>query len=298
MLPELPGYSTRQSHFPASGWRSRAIESITSWFEDLSAVLQAFLAGGFTWLITAVGAAIVLFIRRPSVRFLDTMLGFAAGVMIAASVWSLLLPAIDLAEAEGDPGWLPATIGFLLGAGFLWVLDRILPHLHLNGRATSEAEGPSTTWHRTTLLILAITLHNIPEGLAVGVGFGAVQAGAPGATLAAAVALAIGIGLQNFPEGIAVALPLRGEGLSRLRSLWFGQLSALVEPIAAVIGAAAVIFIEPALPYALAFAAGAMIFVVVEELIPRSQTNGNEDFATLGTIGGFTVMMILDVALG
>jgi ZIP family zinc transporter len=156
----------------------------------------------------------------------------------------------------------------------------------------------STTWRRTTLLVLAITLHNIPEGLAVGVGYGAVEAGAPGATLAAATALAIGIGLQNFPEGIAVALPLRGEGLSRLRSLWFGQLSALVEPVAAVIGAAAIVFVEPALPYALAFAAGAMIFVVIEELIPRSQTNGNEDFATLGTIAGFTVMMILDVALG
>lgn len=226
------------------------------------------------------------------------MLGFAAGVMIAASVWSLLLPAIDLAEEDGNPGWLPAAVGFLLGAGFLWVLDQILPHLHLTGRMSIEKEGPSTAWRRTTLLILAITLHNIPEGLAVGVAYGAVEAGAPGATLAAATALAIGIGLQNFPEGIAVALPLRGEGLSRLRSLWFGQLSASVEPIAAVIGAAAVVFVEPILPYGLAFAAGAMIFVVVEELIPRSQTNGNEDFATLGTICGFTVMMILDVALG
>lgn len=260
--------------------------------------MQALLAGGFTWGITATGAALVLFFRRVSDRMLDTMLGFAAGVMIAASVWSLLLPAIDLAEEKGNPGWIPATVGFLLGAGFLWVLDRILPHLHLTAPASTKAEGPSTTWRRTTLLILAITLHTIPEGLAVGVAYGAVEAGARGTTLAAATALAIGIGLQNFPEGIAVALPLRGEGLSRRRSLWFGQLSASVEPVAAVIGAAAVLVVQPVLPYALAFAAGAMIIVVVEELIPRSQTNGNEDCATLGTIGGFTVVMILDVALG
>jgi ZIP family zinc transporter len=224
------------------------------------------------------------------------MLGFAAGVMIAASVWSLLIPAIDLAQARGDSGWFQAAAGFLLGGLTLRLADYVLPHLHLLA-PSDRAEGLQTAWRRATLLVLAITLHNIPEGLAVGVAFGAAEGG-EAATLAAAIALAIGIGLQNFPEGIAVAMPLRGEGVSRGRSFWYGQLSAAVEPVAAAIGAAAVILVSPILPYALAFAAGAMIFVVVEELIPESQQGSHTDLATSGALLGFTVMMILDVALG
>ena len=269
-----------------------------SWFRDASPVLQALLAGGFTWLLTFAGAAIVVFFVRVGEAFLDAMLGFAAGVMIAASVWSLLIPAIERSGDGPLPSFLPPAIGFVLGGVFLFGLDRILPHLHL-GAPPAEAEGPETAWHRSTLLVLAIALHNIPEGLAVGVAFGA-AAGALGepASFGTAVALALGIGIQNVPEGIAVALPLRGEGLSRRKSVWYGQLSAIVEPLFAVVGAAAVLLVAPILPYGLAFAAGAMIFVVVEELIPSSQRRGNEDIATLATLLGFTVMMILDVALG
>lgn len=243
----------------------------------------------------------MLLFRAVPDALLDTMLGFAAGVMIAASVWSLLLPAIDLSADEGQIAWLPPAIGFVIGAATLWGIDQILPHIHSLRQPTRDTEGVSTTWRRTTLLITAITLHNVPEGLAVGVAFGALlsaDAIASGATLAGAVTLALGIGLQNIPEGVAVALPLRGEGLSRLRALWFGQLSAAVEPIAAVLGVAAIALVQPILPYALAFAAGAMIYVVVEELIPRSHMGGHQDAATMGTIGGFTIMMILDVALG
>jgi ZIP family zinc transporter len=273
---------------------------VADWFRELSPVWQAFLGGGFTWLITAVGAALVLLTRSMSQRLLDVMLGFAAGVMVAANIWSLLIPSIELAQQRGDVAWLPAATGLLAGAAFLRVSDRFLPHLHL-GEPRSHSEGISTAWRRTTLLVLAITLHNIPEGLAVGVAFGAAADPAfvaAGATLSAAVTLAVGIGLQNFPEGVSVAMPLRREGVSRLRSFWYGQLSAAVEPVAAVIGAAAVVVISPLLPYALAFAAGAMLFVVIEELIPESQGGGNTDLATLGTLGGFTVMMVLDVALG
>jgi ZIP family zinc transporter len=230
-------------------------------------------------------------------RLLDGMLGFAAGVMIAASFWSLLEPAIEMAGEAGGPAWIPAVVGFLLGGGVLWGIDRLLPHLHL-GFPTEEAEGLKTGWQRSVLLVLAITIHNIPEGLAVGVAFGAVHAGLPSASLTGAVALAIGIGLQNFPEGASVALPLRGEGLSRVRSFWYGQLSGMVEPIAGVLGALLVVFVQPILPYALAFAAGAMIFVVVEELIPESQLAKNSDVATVGAMLGFAVMMALDVGLG
>ena len=228
---------------------------------------------------------------------LDMMLGFAGGVMIAASYWSLLAPAIEMSEGMGLPVWFPAASGFLVGGAFLRLIDKILPHLHL-WMPIEEAEGLSTTWKRTTLLILAITLHNIPEGLAIGVAFGAIAAGYPSATLGGAVALAIGIGIQNFPEGMAVSVPLRREGISRPKSFWYGQLSAVVEPIAGIVGAAAVILAEPILPYALGFAAGAMIFVVVEEVVPESQTSGNADLATTGVMVGFTVMMVLDVALG
>ena len=263
-------------------------------------MLQALLAGCFTWLVTALGAAVVFTTRSVNRRLLDAMMGFAAGVMIAASFWSLLVPSIDMAEAQGLPGWIPAAIGFLLGGVFLRVADALLPHLHPGARM-DEAEGIETSWRRATLLVLAITLHNIPEGLAVGVTFAAAALPlevATGATLAAAVALAIGIGLQNFPEGIAVSMPLRGEGISAGRSFWYGQLSGVVEPLSAVVGVVAVLAVRPLLPYALAFAAGAMIYVVVEELIPESQRHGNTDLATLGAMGGFAVMMVLDVALG
>jgi len=255
------------------------------------------LATGFTWGVTALGAATVFFVRRVSRKLLNAMLGFAAGVMIAASYWSLLAPAIEMSEGGSVPQWIPAAVGFVLGALFLALVDRILPHLHLQS-PLAEAEGLKTTWRRSVLLVLAITLHNIPEGLAVGVAFGAVSNGAPGASLAAAVALALGIGLQNFPEGVAVAVPLRREGMSRWKSFLYGQASALVEPVAGVVGVVAVLVMRPLLPYALAFAAGAMIFVVVEELIPESQQEGFADLATIGVVLGFTVMMILDVALG
>jgi zinc transporter, ZIP family len=268
-----------------------------NWFENLHPVIQALLATGFTWALTALGAGGVFLARQPSRKILDAMLGFAAGVMIAASYWSLLAPAIEMSEGTGLPVWVPATVGFMLGGICLWGIDKLLPHLH-PGFTSDQAEGLPTTWRRSTLLILAITLHNIPEGLAVGVAFGAAAAGIPAATLTAAIALALGIGIQNFPEGLAVSMPLRREGLSPLKSFWYGQLSAIVEPIAGVLGAALVLLMKPLLPYALAFAAGAMIFVVVEELIPESQRGGNTDSATMGAMLGFTVMMILDVALG
>jgi ZIP family zinc transporter len=267
------------------------------WFAGLNPVVQALVATLFTWAVTALGAAFVFFFKRINRKVLDGMLGFAAGVMIAASYWSLLAPAIEMAEEGSLPAWIPATIGFLMGGFFLWIIDKILPHLHL-GFPREEAEGVKTSWHRSVLLVLAITLHNIPEGLAVGVAFGALASDMPSATLGGAVALAMGIGIQNFPEGTAVAVPLRREGLTRLKSFWYGQLSGVVEPMAGLLGAFAVILIKPILPYALAFAAGAMIYVVVEELIPESQLEKNTDIATLGAMGGFAVMMTLDVALG
>ena len=267
------------------------------WFVSLNPVIQALIATLFTWFVTAVGASIVFFFKTINRKVLDGMLGFAAGVMIAASFWSLLAPAIEMAEESNVPSWVPATVGFLAGAIFLWSIDKILPHLHL-GFPMKDAEGLKTSWQRSILLVLAITLHNIPEGLAIGVAFGALAADLPSATLAGAVALAIGIGIQNFPEGAAVSVPLRREGFSRLKSFWYGQMSGAVEPIAGVIGAVAVIMMKPILPYALSFAAGAMIFVVVEELIPESQLEKNTDLATMGAMAGFAVMMTLDVALG
>jgi ZIP family zinc transporter len=273
---------------------------VTAAIAGMPPVLQALLATLFTWGMTAAGAALVFGTKNVPRRLLDAMLGFAAGVMIAASFWSLLAPAIDLAEGGSLPSWVPPVIGFLAGGVFLRLLDRALPHLH-PGMKMSDAEGPHTSWRRSVLLVSAITLHNIPEGLAVGVAFGAVGAGitggVPGATLGAAIALAVGIGLQNFPEGTAVAMPLRREGMSRGRSFFYGQLSGVVEPIAAVVGAAAVLFAQPILPYALAFAAGAMIFVVAEELIPEAK-RGSPDIAALSLMVGFAVMMTLDVALG
>ncbi|WP_442891812.1 ZIP family metal transporter [Dissulfurispira sp.] len=265
--------------------------------KDIHPIAQAILATCFTWLVTAMGAAVVFMAKGINRKLLDGMLGFASGVMIAASYWSLLAPAIEMSKDMGIPKWFPPAAGFLMGAVFLRIIDKILPHLHM-GLPMKDAEGIKTSWRRTTLLILAVTLHNIPEGLAVGVAFGAVAAGLPSATLTGAIALAVGIGLQNFPEGIAVSMPLRREGMSRLKSFWYGQLSGIVEPVAGVIGAAAIMLSRPILPYALSFAAGAMIFVVVEELIPESQRGGNTDIATMGAIAGFLVMMVLDVGFG
>ena len=264
--------------------------------QHLHPVMQALLATAFTWGVTALGAAVVFFRRKPTRRLLDTMLWFAAGVMIAASYWSLLAPALEMSEGGPLPSWVPAAIGFLAGAIVLRGIDRVLPHLHL-GLPMSEAEGIRTSWRRSTLLVLAITLHNIPEGLAVGVAFGAAAAGLAPATLMGAIALAIGIGLQNYPEGMAVSMPLRREGMSRLKSFWYGQLSGMVEPAAGVIGVVAVMASRALLPYALSFAAGAMIFVVFEQVIPESQHGGNAHLATMGGMLGFTVMMVLDVAL-
>lgn len=270
---------------------------LVDWFAEISPVYQALLANIFTWFMTALGAAMVFFFKEIKRSVLDGMLGFAAGVMIAASFWSLLAPAIEMAEGSSTPAWVPATTGFLCGALCLWLIDKILPHLHI-GYPTSEAEGVKTGWQRSVLLVLAITLHNVPEGLAVGVAFGALASDLPSASLAGAVILAVGIGIQNFPEGAAVSIPLRREGLTRLRSFWYGQMSGVVEPIAGVIGAAAVIVMKPILPFTLSFAAGAMIFVVVEELIPESQLDKDTDVSSLGAILGFAVMMTLDVALG
>jgi ZIP family zinc transporter len=272
--------------------------ALIDWLSQQNHILQALFATLFTWFVTALGASLVFGFKTINRRILDSMLGFAAGVMIAASFWSLLAPAIEMASEGPLPGWLPAVIGFLLGGLFLWLVDKILPHLHI-GYPTEQAEGIKTNWQRSLLLVLAITLHNIPEGLAVGVAFGALAADIPSASFAGAVALALGIGLQNFPEGAAVSIPLRREGMSRLKSFMYGQASGMVEPIAALGGAAAVIFIRPLLPYALAFAAGAMIYVVVEELIPEAQRNqGDTHTATIGAMLGFAVMMFLDVALG
>jgi ZIP family zinc transporter len=270
---------------------------MADWFVSLNPILQALLATCFTWGLTAAGAGLVFFFRTINRKVLDGMLGFAAGVMIAASFWSLLAPAIEMAEEAGTVAWVPAVVGFLLGGAFLLAVDKILPHLHL-GEPMEAAEGIKTSWQRSVLLVLAITLHNIPEGLAVGVAFGAVAAGLPAASLGGAIALALGIGIQNFPEGAAVSVPLRREKLSRFKSFWYGQLSGMVEPVAGVLGAAAVLLIRPILPYALAFAAGAMIYVVVEELVPESHEDGHNDIATVGAMLGFAVMMTLDVALG
>ncbi len=270
---------------------------LANWFNTQDHIFQALLASIFTWFLTALGSSLVFFFKNINRKIMDCMLGFAAGVMIAASYWSLLAPAIEMAESMGRPGWIPALTGFLSGSFFLFAVDKVMPHLHL-GFPIEEAEGVKTGLQRSVLLVLAITLHNIPEGFAIGVAFGALSHNLSQATLAGAIALTIGIGIQNFPEGTAVSVPLRREGFSRFKSFMYGQLSGVVEPVSALIGAAAVIYIKPLLPYALSFAAGAMIYVVVEELIPESQYEKNTDIATLGTIAGFAVMMTLDVALG
>jgi len=286
------------------------MEDLYSWFIKLDPIFQALLAGLFTWTLTAIGAALVFLFNASNRKMLDMALGFTGGVMIAASFWSLLSPAIEYVEMQNEmglsntPTWVAPSIGFFLGAFFLYGLDKIIPHLHLFAKR-EEAEGVSTNWRKTILLVLAIALHNIPEGLAVGVAFGAVASpellglGESSIfTMGSAIALAIGIGIQNFPEGFAVSMPLRRQGVSKWKSWQWGQLSAIVEPIFAVIGAAIVLEVLPILPYALAFAAGAMIFIVVEEVIPESQRGGHTDLATMGLIAGFIVMMTLDVGLG
>ena len=270
-------------------------DSIIEFFSSIDPILAALLATTFTWLVTALGASFVFFFKGMNRTVFDGMLGFTGGVMVVASFWSLLAPAIEMSAGDGFVKVMPVAVGFGLGALFIFGLDKILPHMHINFK---ETEGVKSPWQRTTLLVLAITMHNIPEGLAVGVLFGGVAAGIPEASIAGAVTLAIGIGIQNFPEGIAVSMPLRRMGMSRRKSFMYGQSSALVEPIAGVLGAVAVTFFTPILPYALAFAAGAMIFVVVEEVIPETQQDNNTDIATLGFIGGFIIMMMLDVGLG
>jgi len=264
---------------------------------EYNPVLLALLATIFTWGVTALGSGMVFFFKTINKKVLNAMLGFASGVMIAASFWSLLMPAIEMEERNGGIAWIPALVGFLAGGAFLLLVDKLLPHLHL-GEPRDHAEGIKTSWQRSILLVLAITLHNIPEGLAVGVAFGALANLPDTGMLAGAIALAIGIGLQNFPEGAAVSIPLRREGFSRLKSFNYGQLSGVVEPLSGVVGAYLVLVITPLLPYALSFAAGAMIFVVVEELIPESQSGHETDLSTVGALLGFAVMMLLDVALG
>jgi len=271
---------------------------MTDFFATLSPVTQALIATFFTWGMTAIGAALVFTTKTVNQKLMDGMLGFAGGVMIAASFWSLLSPAIEMSENSSLPSWFPAAFGFLLGGLFLWGADKIIPHVHPTS-PMKDAEGiKPENKRRSTLLVLAITLHNIPEGLAIGVAFGAVAAGFPSASLTAAIALAIGIGIQNLPEGTAVAMPLRRDGMSRRKSFLYGQFSGMAEPISAVVGVLAVTFMTPLLPFALSFAAGAMIFVVVEEVIPGSQENGNKDLASICLMLGFTLMMILDVAFG
>lgn len=268
-----------------------------AFFEQFNPIVQALLGTLFTWGVTALGAAGVFLKKDISRKLLNGMLGFAAGVMIAASYWSLLAPSIEISEAIGAIPWVPPVIGFLLGGIVLRLIDAVIPHLHLN-MPKESAEGISTSWQRSILLVLAITIHNFPEGLAVGVAFGAAAAGIGGASVASAIALALGIGIQNFPEGLAISAPLRREGIKPFKSFWYGQLSAVVEPIGAIMGAGAVLLMRQFLPYALAFAAGAMIYVVVEDLIPEAQQDNSTDIATIGAMLGFALMMTLDVALG
>ncbi|OWY24608.1 ZIP family metal transporter [Sphingobacteriales bacterium UPWRP_1] len=274
------------------------IQLLTAYAQEIGPVYAALLATLFTWSLTALGAAMVFFFKTLHRAVLDTMLGFTGGVMLAASYWSLLNPAIQISEKlYPSMPWMPAAVGFLCGGLLLFGLDKLLPHLHLNF-AEHETEGIKTSWYSTTLLVLAITLHNIPEGLAVGVLFGAASLGLNDTSFSSAIALAIGIGIQNLPEGTAISVPLRRQGLSRFKSFWYGQLSAVVEPVAGVLGAAAVIHIQYMLPFALAFAAGAMVYVVIEEVIPETQRDKYTDLSALGFLGGFLLMMILDVALG
>lgn len=274
------------------------MEKLENILREIGPVWSALAGGTFTWLCTALGAFFVFFFKEMKRSILDTMLGLSGGIMLAASIFSLLVPSIEMSEnIYPSMPWMPAIVGFALGALFVFALDKVLPHLHINFK-TNEVEGVKSSWHRTTLLIMAITLHNIPEGLAVGVVFGAALQGSADASIAGAIALAIGIGIQDIPEGFAVSMPLRRQGLSRWKSFNYGQLSAIVEPVAAIIGGILVTYMQNFLPFALAFAAGAMIFVVVEEVIPETQRDKYTDVAALGFIAGFLIMMFLDVSLG
>ncbi|MGN1301946.1 MAG: ZIP family metal transporter [Clostridia bacterium] len=264
-----------------------------TWFENLNPVIQTLIATIFTWGITALGALLVCFFKEMNRKVLDTVLGFSAGVMIAASFWSLIVPALELSHELGYIEWLLPAIGFIVGGLFVLLSDKFLDKTLKNKKNLRSADSLK----RSILLISAITIHNIPEGMAIGVAFGGIASGVPGMTVIGAVMLAIGIGIQNFPEGAAVALPLRSEGYSRFKSFMIGQSSALVEPVAAVIGAILVIYVRSVLPLLLAFAAGAMIVVASRELLPES-VRENKNLSTLGLIAGFIIMMVLDVALG
>ena len=271
---------------------------MVDWFLGLSPIIQATLAGIFTWLMTALGSSLVFLFHEVNERLLAIMNGFAAGVMVAASFWSLLAPSIDFADQNGYGIWsfVPAVVGFLSGGLFLRIIDGVVPHLHKRSAGKEETEGLPSTLSSTALLFLAVTIHNIPEGLAIGVAFGAAGEGA--SSITSAIVLALGIGLQNFPEGAALSMPIRAEGSTKANAFNMGQSSALVEIISALIGALLVSQMTVILPYALAFAAGAMIFVCVEELIPNSQNNGYSEVATMAFMIGFAIMMTLDVALG
>ena len=264
-----------------------------TWFENLNPVIQTLIATIFTWGVTALGALLVCFFKEMNRKVLDTVLGFSAGVMIAASFWSLIVPAIELSHELGYIEWLLPAIGFIVGRLFVLLSDKFLDKVLKNKKNLRSSDSLK----RSILLISAITIHNIPEGMAIGVAFGGIASGVPGMTVIGAVMLAIGIGIQNFPEGAAVALPLRSEGYSRFKSFMIGQSSALVEPVAAVIGAILVIYVRSVLPLLLAFAAGAMIVVASRELLPES-VRENKNLSTLGLIAGFIIMMVLDVALG
>ena len=266
-------------------------------FNELSPVLQALIAAIFTWGVTMLGASIVFFFKEVKKGIMDALLGFSAGVMIAASFWSLLSPAIDMANSMKMISWLVVFLGFFSGGLLLFLGDKLYDFLQNRNKKRITA-SKSSKIKRCLMLVFSITLHNIPEGLVVGVAFGSLAYSLEGSTLASSLTLALGIGLQNFPEGSAVSLPLRREGMSRKKAFFYGQLSGVVEPIAAVVGAILVLHIQSLLPFLLAFAAGAMIYVVVEELIPESQSNQKKDLMALFTLIGFSVMMILDVALG
>jgi len=270
------------------------ISDLLNLLKNNSPLTNTLYATIFTWFMTAAGASLVFFVKKANKKILETMLGFAAGVMIAASFWSLLSPSIEMSENLPFPKWLPPAVGFLIGGLFLRVMDAVIPHQHF-GTSDEEIEGIPTNLKTNTLLLLAVTLHNIPEGLAVGVAFGALIKANSVAALSAAISLAIGIGIQNFPEGTVISLPLRASGMSKFKSFFYGQLSGAVEPLAAIAGVIFVTTFQKILPFALSFAAGAMIYVVVEEVIPESQEGDNTDLATLSLMLGFVIMMILDV---
>lgn len=264
-------------------------------FKNLHPILQALIAGCCTWSLTALGAAVVFLSKDLNRKLMDASLGFAAGIMLSATFWGLILPSVKLSCAMGNMAWIPAAVGFAIGGIFMRITDKMIPHLHIY-LPINKAEGIKTSWRKTTLLVLAMSLHNIPEGLVIGVSFGALAQHLPGTTLAASIALAVGIGIQDIPEGFAVSMPLHNKGVSRFKSFWYGQLSGFVEPIGAFVGALAVSFSKPVLPYAMGFAGGAMIFIIIEELIPESQYGDNGDIATIGTMLGFLCMMALEVA--